>query len=264
MITPVLEQPRPYVLLSLRDLSCKLNCDPATVLRTVQALGFKRYREFQEYLHERSIAFSTSFDALEQAGDRGTGLDATVRKSIKRDIDNLRQLRNTLDPARLIAIAKKFYRARRILVLAGDMATTLARFLDYNLAMLGLNVVCVVQAGDIRHRVQHVGKRDVALAISFGRGLHQTVEGFKCARENGAYCIGVSDTYLSPLFRFADEFFVTPTDRLSFADSYVAGMAFLNALLVACANIRRRRTMAVLKKAAEEQRTGGRWYTEQK
>src|SRR5512146_2563306 len=70
MITPVLEEPRPYVLLSLRDLSRKLNCDAATVLRTVQALGFKRYRDFQQYLHERSIAFGTSFDALDQAEQR--------------------------------------------------------------------------------------------------------------------------------------------------------------------------------------------------
>ena len=262
MITPVLEQPRPYVLLSLRDLSRKVKCDAATLLRTVQAMGFRHYREFQHYLHERSIAFSTSFDVLEQGEGQGKGLEGLIHSSIKRDIDNLHQLQKTLEPGRLIEVAKRFCAARRILIIAGDMAATLARYLDYNLAMLGLDAVCAAQAGDIIHRVQHVNKRDVAFAVTFGRGLRQTVDGFKAARENGAYCVAVSDTFLSPLVRYADQFFLTPTERISFADSYVAGMAFLNAMLVACANIHRPRTLAVLKRAADEQRSGGRWYSE--
>lgn len=262
IIRPVLEDPNTYVLLSLRGVSRKLDSDPATVLRTVQAMGFKRYRDFQQYLHEYTIAFSTSLDALERGSERANGLENLIQASIKRDLDNLKQLRATLDPSRVVEVARRIYHARRVIVIGGDMATSLATYLEYNLAMLGLNVIRAILPGEINHRVRSIGKQDVVIGISFGRGLRQTVEGLKEARENGAYCIAGSDTFLSPTAKYADQFFLIPTEKLSFADSYVAAMAFLNVILIACANVERRQTLAVLKKIAQEQRTGYRWFYE--
>jgi RpiR family transcriptional regulator, carbohydrate utilization regulator len=46
--------------------------------------------------------------------------------------------------------------------------------------------------------------KDVVFAISFRRGLRMTVEGCERARKNGDYCIGISDSLLSPLARLAD------------------------------------------------------------
>lgn len=258
----ILAEPRTYVLLSLRTASRQLNIDAATLLRTVQAMGFKRYHDFQQYLHDRSIAFSTALDALEQSSDHGNSVEALIGKSIDRDIDNLRQLRSGLDRTRVVALANRLHEARRILIFAGDMSRSLALYLDYNLGTLGLNTVAALTAGEIVHRVRHVSNKDVVVAISYGRGLQQTVEGLKYARENGAFCVAVSDTFLSPLARLADHFFVTSTEHLSYADSYVSGMAFMNAVLVACANVHRSRNVSVLKKVAQEQRTGFRWFTE--
>jgi DNA-binding MurR/RpiR family transcriptional regulator len=263
LIRPVLEEPRPYVLLSLRGMARKLDSDPATLLRTVQAMGFKRYHDFQQYLHDRSIAFSTSLDAW-LGHESAAGTAGLIGASIDRDIQNLQQLRSGLDAERLITLARRFYHARRILILAGDVVSCVAQYLQYNLAMLGLNAMGVYMPGEIVHRVRHLTSEDVALAITYGRGLRQTVEGLKQAQKNGAFCVGISDNFISPLQGFSDLFFVTSTDRVSFADSYVGGMAFCNALLVACANVERRRTVALLKKVAAEQREGYRWYPEQR
>jgi DNA-binding MurR/RpiR family transcriptional regulator len=262
IVRRILAEPRTYVLLSLRTSSRRLNIDAATLLRTVQAMGFKRYHDFQQYLHDRSIAFSTSLDALEQSSDRRNSVEALIGKSLDRDIDNLKQLRSSLDRARVVALANKLHAARRILVIAGDMARSLAIYLDYNLGMLGLHTLAALTPGEIVHRARHVNSKDVVLAITYGRGLRQTVEGFKYARENDAFCVAISDTFLSPLTRLADQFFLTSTEHISYADSYVAGMAFLDTVLVACANVRRRRNVSVLKKVAQEQRSGYRWYTE--
>lgn len=259
----LLEQPRSYVLMSLRSVARRLKVNPSTLLRTVRAMGFPRYRDFQRYLHERSIAYSTSLDVMEEASPPKSGLTGLMVKSIARDIDNLKQLRNSLEPMRVVEVARKLYAARRILVLGADMEGSLLTFLDYNLAMLGMNCVAALSAGQITHRMRHVGKQDVVIAVTFGRGLRQTVEGFKAARSNGAYCVAISDSFLSPLLRYAHQFFVASTERISFADSYVAAMALINVLLVACANLRRRRTLSLLRKAAQEQKTGYRWYSEQ-
>src|SRR5712692_6420101 len=130
LIRPVLGEPRRFVLLGLRGTARKLGSDPATLLRTVQAMGFKRYRDFQQYLHDRSIAFSTSLDAwLEHEPAAGT--PRLVRASIERDIQNLQQLRSGLNAERLIALARRLYQARRILLLAGDVVTCVAHYLQY-------------------------------------------------------------------------------------------------------------------------------------
>jgi DNA-binding MurR/RpiR family transcriptional regulator len=263
MIRPVLDQPRSFVLLSLRAMSRKLKADPATLLRSVQAMGFKRYHDFQEYLHNRSIAFSTALDAMEEPAAHARGVEDLIRASLDRDMGNLKQLRSQLDPAQVVDLAQRLHRARRVMVMAGDMSSSLAYYLDYNLAMLGIPTTAALSAGEINHRVRHLGRMDVAIGITFGRGLRQTVEGLKQAQENGAYCVGVSDTFLSPAARFSDKFFIVPTEHASIADSYSAAMAMMNTILVACANVQRRRTVSILKKAAQEQRTGWRFYDSQ-
>jgi DNA-binding MurR/RpiR family transcriptional regulator len=262
IVRQILAEPRTYVLLSLRTASRRLKVDAATLLRTVQAMGFGRYHDFQKYLHDRSIAFSTALDGMEKASERGNSVEALIGNSIDRDIGNLRQLRSSLDRSRIVALANRLHDARRILVFAGDMSRSLAMYLDYNLGTLGLNTVAALTPGEIVHRVRHVNNKDVVIAISYGRGLQQTVEGLKYAKANGSHCVGVSDSFLSPLASLADQFFVTSTEHLSYADSYVAGMAFINAILVACANVHRRRSVLLLKRVAQEQRSGFRWYAE--
>src|ERR1700704_2807988 len=65
IIRPILEHPREYVLLSVRDLAKRLHTDPATIIRIVRGLGFETYRDFQRHLHELSLAFATSLDTLQ-------------------------------------------------------------------------------------------------------------------------------------------------------------------------------------------------------
>src|SRR5438552_17720207 len=72
LIRPVQENPRDYVLMSVRALAEKLQTDPATVMRIVQGLGFARYKNFKSYLHELSIANATSLQGMQamvSAGD---------------------------------------------------------------------------------------------------------------------------------------------------------------------------------------------------
>jgi RpiR family carbohydrate utilization transcriptional regulator len=260
IIRPILEHPREYVLLSVRAIAKRLHTDPATVVRIVRGLGFSSYREFQHHMHELSLAFATSLDTM-QAVSRDSNMPAYVRDSLGQDLKNLQGLKNSLDAQRLGAVAKRFYEARRIVLLASDLAATLAAYLEYQISVLGLPISSGTSAGRITHLVRAVTKQDLVIAITFRRGLRQTVEGAQHARANGAYCIGISDTYLSPLARECDELFIASTESTSFGASYVAPISLLNAILAACAQYRRPQTLALLKEIAEEQRKGFRWYT---
>jgi RpiR family transcriptional regulator, carbohydrate utilization regulator len=130
------------------------------------------------------------------------------------------------------------------------------------LSILGLPVTAVASAGGMTHIARVVNKRDVVVAISFRRGLRQTVEGAQQARAHGAYCIGIADTYLSPLARACNEVFLASVDAASFGMSFTAPISLLDAIIATCGQYRRPLTLAVAKEIAEEQRKGFRWYNE--
>ncbi len=260
IIRPILEHPRDYVLLSVRAMAKRLRTDPATVVRIVRGLGFESYRDFQRHLHDLSIAFATSLDTMQSAG-RVSSMPTYVREALEQDLKNLHGLKNSLDAPRLVSLAKRFYDARRIVILAGDLAAILADYLEYQITLLGLPVFTGTSAGRIAHLVRTVNKNDLVLAISFRRGLRQTVEGVHLAKAHGAYCVGIADTYVSPLARECDEVFLASVESTSFGASYAAPVALVNAILVACGQYRRPQTLAIVKEIAEEQRKGFRWYS---
>jgi len=260
IIRPILEHPRDYVLLSVRAMAKRLRTDPATVVRIVRGLGFASYRDFQRHLHDLSIAFATSLDTMQSTG-RVTSMPVYVREALEQDLKNLHGLKNSLDAPRLVSLAKRFYDARRIVLLAGDLAAFLADYLEYQITLLGLPVFTATSAGRIAHLVRTVNQRDLVLAISFRRGLRQTVEGVHLAHARKAYCVGIADTYVSPLARECDEVFLASVESTSFGASYAAPVALVNAILAACGQYRRPQTLAILKEIAEEQRKGFRWYT---
>ncbi|HEX8893886.1 MAG TPA: MurR/RpiR family transcriptional regulator [Terriglobales bacterium] len=261
IIRPVLENPRPYVLLSVRALADRLDTDPATTVRIVQGLGFPRYKDFQRHLHDLSVAYATSLDTMKAAQREGTGPAALIRAALHRDLENLHALSNSLNADKVSALAKRLYEAPKILLLGGDAATSLVHHLEYHLTVIGLPVLSATAAGRISHVVRTVGRKDLAIGFSFRRGLRQTVEGLQTAKRNGAFTVAVTDTFVSPLARAADECFIASIETPSFGASYVAPMALIDAIVAALGNLKRRRIMTLIRQADEEQRRGFRWYT---
>ncbi len=264
IIRPVLANPRQFVLLSVRDLAKALGTDAATIVRIVRGMGFENYRAFQHHLHEASIAYATSLDTMQASGAGKNGGANVARQSIDQDLKNLSALRSSVELEQIAAIAAKVHASKRILIFGGDAATSLVVFLEYCLTLLGLPVFAGTGHGRIGHLARAASNKDVVFAISFRRGLRMTVEGLEQAREKGAYCVGIADTLLSPLAHIADICFIASAETPSFGVSYVAPMALLNALMAACANARRSQTLKLLREVDAEQRSGSRWYLDER
>jgi DNA-binding MurR/RpiR family transcriptional regulator len=260
LVGPILERPRDYVLLSARKLAEAVGADAMAVLRAIRGMGFAGYADFRRYLHELALVQATQLDTMRDGLAVDSDVSAHLEESLAHDAVNLASLRHTVNYARVEAVAARLYKARRIVLLGGDLASVLVNFLQYNLAVIDLPASACTRPGEVVHAVRGLQKSDVAIAITFRRGLRQTVEGLQQARARGAYCVGVTDTHLSPIARIAQEYFVAPVESTLYGVSYVAPMGWLNMLLVACAATRRARTIQLLQAADAEQRTGFRWY----
>jgi RpiR family transcriptional regulator, carbohydrate utilization regulator len=230
-------------------------------VRTVQALGYRRYADFATDLREHFVSRLTPYRILKATTHEKRSLADHVRHGLERDLGNLNRLRSSLDPERVVGFARRIHQARRILVVGSDLAASLASFLAYALLPLGFDAESPVSTlGNLQHKVRQLTKKDLLVAISFGRCLRVTVEAAKLARDRGVPTLAITDSDTTPLARESDGYFVASTAGAAFTGSYVAPMALLNVIVLACAEIAPSRALALLRQTEEEYLSGPRWY----
>jgi RpiR family carbohydrate utilization transcriptional regulator len=259
IIRPVLESPRDFVLLNVRDMARRLTTAPTTIVRIVQALGFESYKDFQYYLHNLSVTSATILDSM-QTAQNAAQPPKFLRDSRKQIQQNLEFIHDHVDLDQVLRIATRIHEANRILLLGGDMASSLVSYMEYHLTIAGLPVLAAVAPGRATHLARSTDKKDIVIGISFRRGLRMTIEGIERARKNGAYCVGITDSILSPLARFSHELLIVPINSLSFAASYVAPLALIDLITAGVGSLRRKQVVDRLKEADQEQKHGYRWY----
>ena len=261
LVQATLESSDETHFLSSRALARRLKVDPATVVRTIQVLGYERYADFAADLREHFISHITPYRIMEATvREKGTIADH-VRQSLERDMANLDQLRSGLDPARVVDLARRIHRARRILVVGIDLAASLSGYLAYGLTPLGFDAEAPAgSAGVLRHKVRLLNPKDLLVAISFGRCLRETVEAVLHARERRVPTFGITDSDTTPIARKCDAYLLASTLSSTFAGSYVAPQALLNAILLACAELKAGRSLKLLRQSENEYLSGPRWY----
>ncbi len=263
LLQATLENPDETFFLSSRALARRYRVDPATIVRTVQALGYERYTEFATDLREHFVSRLTPYRILQATTREKRSLTDHVRHSLERDLGNLDRLQSGLDPERVVEVARRIHQSRRILVVGSDLAASLASFLAYALLPLGFDAEAPVgSGGNLQHKVRLLAKRDLLVAISFGRCLRVTVEAAGLARSRGVPTVAITDSDTTPLARHCDSYFVASTAGATFTGSYVAPMALVNAIVLACAEIAPSRALALLRQTEKEYLSGPRWYEE--
>jgi DNA-binding MurR/RpiR family transcriptional regulator len=101
---------------------------------------------------------------------------------------------------------------------------------------------------------------DLVIAISFGRCLRETVESVLRARDRRIPTFGITDGNSTPLAMYCDAHLIAPIHSPSYTGSYVAPMALINTIILACAHLRPKRALAMLGRTEAEYRSGERWY----
>jgi DNA-binding MurR/RpiR family transcriptional regulator len=261
LLRSTLENPDETFFLSSRALARRFKVDPATIVRTIQALGYERYNDFAADLRAHFVARLTPYRILEATTREAGSAGDHVRHSLERDLGTLNRLLNATDPTAVLAAASRIHRARRILVVGADLAASLAWFLAYGLSPLGYDAEAPVgSGGHLHHKTRLLGRKDLLVAISFGRCLRATVEAAQLARERGVPTLAITDADTTPLARACDAALLAPIAGSNFTGSYVAPIALLNALILACTQLAPRRALAHLRQSEREYLSGERWY----
>ncbi|MEP7273876.1 MAG: MurR/RpiR family transcriptional regulator, partial [Acidobacteriota bacterium] len=251
--------------LSSRELAKRNNIDAATVVRTVQALGYKGFADFTKDLRQHFVTRITPYTVLKAATQEQRSVADHIAHSLDKALDNLNALNSDLDRTRVIELAKLINRSRRILIVGTDLAASLAYHLAYGLGALGFDAEAPAGSeGNLQHKVKGLTAKDMLIAISFGQCLRVTVEAAQRAGKQGVATFGITDSDTTPIARYCDAYLVAATASPSFLSSYAAPMALINAIHVGCAHINPKRSLTKLKPTDKEYLSGLRWYREPK
>src|SRR5678815_4688655 len=263
LIREILDNHEETFFLSSREMAKRYNVDAATIVRTVQALGYERFADFAADLRQHFVKHITPYTVLKAATQEKRSVTDQVRHCFERDVESLSVLRSSLAADRAVDLAKRIHAARHIVVVGVDLAASLAWFLAYGLIPLGFAAEAPTgSTGNLQHKIDLLTEKDLLVAISFGRCLRETVESVERAHGRGVPTFGITDSDTSPIALHCDDYLVASTSSPSFTGSYVAPMALLNTIIVACAHLRPKRALAMLSRTEQEYRTGTRWYQE--
>lgn len=263
LIRAILANHEEAYFLSSRELAKRYHVDAATVVRAIQDLGYERFADFAADLREHFVRQITPYTVLKAATRKRRSVADHVEGGLERDTENLRVLKSTLPIARVVELAALMHRSRRILVVGVDLAASLAWFLAYGLTPLGFTAEAPVgSAGNLQHRIDVLTSEDLVIAISFGRCLRETVESVRRARDRGVPRFGITDGNSTPLAKYCDGHLIAPISSPSYTGSYVAPMALINAIILACAHLQPRRALEMLGRTEADYRSGERWYQE--
>jgi DNA-binding MurR/RpiR family transcriptional regulator len=260
LVRQILDHPEDTYFLTSRALAKFYSVDTATIVRTIQALGYERYADFAADLRAHFLSRITPYTLMKSAARDKRSIADHVEHSLELDAHSLQALRASLSPDEIIKMARIVDRARRVLVVGVDFAAALAHMLAYALVSIGMDAETPVgSTGNLHQKVLVLGPKDLLIALSFGRCLQDTVDSVICASDNGVPTFGITDSEQSPIARFCDHSWNTSVASPAFHESYVAPVAAINALLVACAQLRPERSLANLQR--KEQKFRNRWYS---
>ncbi len=265
LLRQILDESNETFFLSSREMGRRYSVDSATIIRTVQALGYEKFADFAQDLREHFVTQITPYSAMKAAEQTSRSVSDRVLQSVDQDLENLNVLRASLDANKIVEIAKQINHARRILVIGIDFAASLAGSLAYALVRLGFDAEAPLgSSGVVQNKIKVMTPKDLLIAISFGRGLRDTIEAVLTARRRNVPSFGLTDGDATPIARYCDTYIKASIARTSFIDSYAAPTAAINALLVACAHSQSARSLEHLRESEEENTSGVRWYRDPK
>ena len=210
----------------------------STVVRFAYALGYDGSPELQKSLQELIRNKLTSVQRIQLTGDLQP--NDVLRSVLKSDVSNIRATIDSIDNASFNAAINALLEAKKVYIVGLMSAAPLAQFLAYYLGFVMDNVVMVSGAmGNIYEDLFRISSEDVCIGISFPRYSNRTIDALDFARGKGATIIAITDSVSSPIAEKAEHALIARSDMAGFADSLVAPLSLINAIIVAC-SLRRR------------------------
>ncbi|MGI6069953.1 MAG: MurR/RpiR family transcriptional regulator [Blautia sp.] len=148
---------------------------------------------------------------------------------------------------------KMIGKGRNIYVVGLRGCAPLASYLAFhlNLAVPGVKLLVTNSASELFEQMLYINEKDVLIAVSFPRYSMRTLKATEFANQRKAKVITITDEEHSPINLYSSCKLIAKSDMTDIADSLVAPMSLVNALVVALCRHKKKRVLGTLESLEE-------------
>ena len=205
----------------------------STVVRFATMLGYDGYPEFQQAMADELQGRLVS-PKKANTNEFRENRSELLRRVLVSDAQNIVDTIGMVDSDIFDQAVELVSNARKICVVGIRTCAPLADYLTYYLRMMRDDVVSVTTTNisEIYEQLSWLKKEDVVIGISFPRYSLRTLRAMDYANHQGARIISVTDSKYSPMNMYSSVCLWAKTDMITIADSLVAPMSTINALVI--------------------------------
>ena len=213
-------------------LGAEAGVSESTVVRFAAELGFEGYQQLQDQIKESRRARMTSVQRVSSANNR-MDKSEVLDKILMGDAENIRLTLASVSKDDFEKAVEMILAAKNIYILGMRSSAILADFMSYYFGLLFNNVRLIRPAGgsEIFEHLMKLHEGDVFIAFSFPRYTTGVVNATEFASKTGAGVIAITDSMSSPIVPHSDVVLTAKSEMASFADSLVAPLSLINAMI---------------------------------
>lgn len=222
------------VFLTAAGLGEAVGVSESTVVRFAAQLGYKGYPQFQKALEEMVRTKLNAVQRIEAAYGR-ISRSKVLESVLQADMERLKGTLEKIDEHAFELAAETILSAKRIYVIGIRSCAPLAEFLAFYLNYIFDNVTLLHtnSSSELFEQMVRISREDVIIGISFPRYSLRTLKALEFANNRSAKVITLTDSVHSPMNLYSSCNLIAESDMASIADSLVAPLSVINALIVA-------------------------------
>ena len=224
----------------------------STVVRFACELGFDGYPALRQTMQSAVRVHLTSVQRMEITSGR-LGERARLDTVLAEDEERIRYTSEHISRESFEQAVNALLGARRIYIIGMRSCSALAEFLNFYFSLMFEQVTLVrtTSGSEVFEQLMHISDEDVLIAISFPRYSTRIINAADYAVSTGAKLISITDGMSSPIAEKAYAALTAKSDMASFADSLVAPLSIINALIAAVAQKKNTEISEKLRKLEE-------------
>lgn len=205
----------------------------STVVRFATILGYDGYPKLQRALEEMAKNKLNSVQRMEVTFDR-INKDNILKYVLHSDAEKIRLTAEEIDEEAFKNAIEMLLHAKKIYIIGIRSSAPLASFLSYYLGLIFEHVVMIHSnsTSELFEQLYRISEEDVLVGISFPRYSRSTLKAMEFASNRNAKLISITDSYASPMTKYCDCNLLARCDMASIADSIVAPLSIINAIIV--------------------------------
>ncbi|MDR1801003.1 MAG: MurR/RpiR family transcriptional regulator [Lachnospiraceae bacterium] len=233
----------------------------STIIRFSYCLGYESFPDMQENLQNIVRERLNSIRRMRVSYSGHTEAEV-LEQVLESDIERIKLTAQSIDSGAFETAVDILMNSRRVYIIGIRNCAALATFLGFHLNLLcdDVFVVSTTNNSEVFEQLIHMNENDAIIGISFPRYSVLTLKALEFAGNRSAKVITITDSMHSPMVMYSSCNLIAVSDLISVADSLVAPMSVINALIVALSMKKKKevaQTMETLEKLRDDYQAYG-------